>query len=127
MSGPAGTISRVAENDASTPINSVGCRSLEGHTNFRKVLPRDAALSKGIACIERKLEFGGKACGAREVQAGTVTGQIADDTIERRAAGHNYFGAFEYFGSRKPPTLKHGKKLCLEFDENDFRPNLFQN
>jgi len=80
-----------------------------------------------MACIERKLEFGGKARGAWKVQAGTVTGQIADDTIERRAAGHNYFGALEYFSSRKPPTLQHGQTLCLEFDENDFRPNLFRN
>ena len=62
-----------------------------------------------MACIEGKVEFGGKTRGARKIQAGSVIAQIADHTIDRRVIGQNEPSAPEYFGPRIPPTLEHGQ------------------
>jgi hypothetical protein len=62
-----------------------------------------------MACIESKIEFGGKARGACKLQAGAVIAQITDDTPDRRAAGQNELSALEYLCSLKAPTVKHGQ------------------
>lgn len=89
-------------------LSSAHRRLLEGHTDIREGLPSDAAFSQRMACIEGKVEFGGKVRGAWKMQAGTMIAQIANDTTHGRAAGHNELGTLEYFGPREPPTLEHG-------------------
>ncbi len=109
-------------------IYSARRRPLEGYTDIREGLPSDAAFSQRMASIEGKLEFDGKVRGAWKMQAGTEIGQVADDTTDRRAAGHNELGSLEYFGPRKLPTLKHGQSSNLQFvGENHVSPNLLHN
>ena len=54
------------------------------------------------------------------MQAGTVIAQIPDDTTDRRAVGQNDLGTFEYFSSRKPPTLRHGQHPIYNFGRLTF-------
>jgi hypothetical protein len=80
-----------------------------------------------MSSIEGKVEFGGKVRGAWKMQTGTVIAQIADDTIDRRAAGQNEPGALKYFRPRNAPTLNHGQPSNIQFGENDFGQKLFHN
>jgi hypothetical protein len=99
----------VFQGPKSATTSSARGLQLEGHADIRKGLPSDAAFSQCMSGIEGKVEFGWKVRGARKMQAGTVIAQIADDTIDRRAAGQNEPGALKYFRPRNAPTLNHGQ------------------
>jgi hypothetical protein len=57
---------------------------IERNADFRKGLPYDMAFPQRTAFIERKVKFGSDVPGTRKLQKGTLIGQIADDTTNRR-------------------------------------------
>ena len=102
-------------------------RPFKRHTNIRQGLPSDTAFSQRAAGIEGKVEFIGKVRSARQLQAGTMIAQIADNARKYRTVSQHESGGLEYDRPLNAAALEHDLSSKPQFDVNHLISNKLPN